>query len=384
MRFRIPKFSSIVYRTREFFRNEAQRRNHKRKQAVIKNWLLKLSSKKVWVGANFAPINGIGNHIHAIQKYSTLKIGLFPEDKVMAQMSPYHFTSILKEDFNKFEPSSDVILHSHVYPWYIHWCAKQQEKGIKWIHTYHAHYFDEYAENGLNDWQKEFNQVFIHTASKADVKISVSKWQQNYYEKNHGIQTLYVPNGIDVSLCDAAEGGNFKKELGVDSYILNVSRHDIVKNPGEFLRLAEIMPAHQFVIIGPGLSKDVFQTEYDLDVPINVIIYGSASHSKVQDAIAGCDVLISNSKREGLPTLVLEGMAHSKPVVVSNEPGSIEAIDHGNYGYYYELGDIQDLKNKTIKALKDEEIGHKARKRVLEEYDWRVVSKKLDNIYNGN
>jgi glycosyltransferase involved in cell wall biosynthesis len=60
----------------------------------------------------------------------------------------------------------------------------------------------------------------------------------------------------------------------------------------------------------------------------------------------------------------------------------MEAIDHGKYGYFYELGNIQDLKNQTLLAIKDEVKPAKARQRVLEEYDWRVVIKKLDKIYS--
>jgi glycosyltransferase involved in cell wall biosynthesis len=85
-----------------------------------------------------------------------------------------------------------------------------------------------------------------------------------------------------------------------------------------------------------------------------------------------------------LPTLVLEAMAQAKPVVVSKEPGSMEAIDHGAYGYFYELGNLEDLKQKTLLAIHDSKIGKRARQRVLEEYDWRLVAKKLDAIYKGD
>jgi glycosyltransferase involved in cell wall biosynthesis len=59
----------------------------------------------------------------------------------------------------------------------------------------------------------------------------------------------------------------------------------------------------------------------------------------------------------------------------------MEAIDGGKYGYFYTLGDIEDLKNKTIEAISDKNIGDRARQRVLEEYHWKVVIKKLENIY---
>ena len=225
-------------------------------------------------------------------------------------------------------------------------------------------------------------ESFIEVASKADVKISVSKWQQIFYKEKFNIDTLYIPNGVDVVKCDKANADVFYKNYGLKNFILNVSRHDPVKNPKEFVLLAQSMPEYNFVIIGSDLTKELFKEHYNTVVPKNLSILGKMSQIEVQHAIAASSCLVSTSKKEGLPTLVLEGMAQSKPLVVSNEPGSMEAIDHGKYGYFYELGDIEDLKNQTLLAIEDTIKPVKARQRVLEEYDWRIVIKKLDRLYD--
>ena len=49
-----------------------------------------------------------------------------------------------------------------------------------------------------------------------------------------------------------------------------------------------------------------------MNVPPNLHLYGSASRREVQDALAACSVLVVTSKREGLPTLVLEAMVDRK------------------------------------------------------------------------
>jgi glycosyltransferase involved in cell wall biosynthesis len=384
MRFRIPKISSIKYRVNEFYNNLHKAYVRFWESSLVNHWIKKKVEMNdiILVGANYAPNNGIGNHIHSIQCYSNLKVELFPSDYIINRLGIYKFQKIFESKQKTISLNGNTVLHSHVYPWYIHWCYKMKmEKGLGWIHTYHAPYQSEYALNGLSEWQLEFNRVWIEVARFADVKISVSKWQQKYYQEKHAIETIYIPNGVDVVRCDSADSISFKKEIGVDEFILNVSRHDPVKNPGEFVKLAERIPSFQFVIIGPGLSIDIFEKEYGIKPPPNLLIYGEASIQTVQSAIAACSVLVSTSKKEGLPTLVLEGMAHGKPVIVSNEPGSMEAIDHGAYGLFYELGDIEDLKEKTLLAINDNSIGEKARQRVLDEYDWRIISQKLDCTY---
>jgi glycosyltransferase involved in cell wall biosynthesis len=111
------------------------------------------------------------------------------------------------------------------------------------------------------------------------------------------------------------------------------------------------------------------------------MIFGGASHAGVQDALAACSVLVATSKREGLPTLVLEGMAHQKPVVVSAEPGSMEVVNQGEFGQIYPLGQIDDLVEQTQVAISIKVPSTSARQRVINEYDWRVVAPKLDALY---
>jgi glycosyltransferase involved in cell wall biosynthesis len=351
---------------------------------LVSNWFEKLKKKspQVYIGANILKPNGVDFHIHAIHKNSNLSTTLVPTDSILKKMSMDVF---LKDYIHELEVPMNAVLHSHVYPKYILWCREQKakNKNLRWIHTYHLHYFEEHTGKDLLKWQKEFNRVFLEEASKADVKISVSKWQQKFYREQFDIDTFYIPNGVDVAQSDQADTNYFGDKYGLCDFILNVSRHDPVKNPREFVELAISLPELNFVIIGNELSSDLFKEHYHIIAPDNLKIFGKMNQMEIQYAIAACSCLVSTAKKEGLPTLVLEGMAHGKPLVVSNEPGSMEAIDNGAYGYFYELGNIEDLKEKTLLAIKDRVIGKKARQRVLEEYDWRVVAKKLDSIYKG-
>lgn len=352
-----------------------------KKAGIIRNWEKSITRNgtQVLIGANVLATNGVDIHIRAVKNFSEMKIQLMPSDDILKSIKTHEFSIAYVPHLTI---GKDVILHSHVYPWFIKWCKSKQLGGNKWVHTYHLPYFkDHSSEVDLLSWQKDFNHSLIHDAREADVRISVAKWQKDYLSETHGISTIYIPNGVNVPLCDAANKENFTRLHGIENFILNVSRHDPVKNPREFVQLAACFPDQMFVIIGADLTEERFMNDYHIMPPNNLTILGGMSQSEVQDAIAACSCLVSTSKREGLPTLVLEGMTQSKAVVVSNEPGSMEAINHGDYGYYYELGNIEDLKNKTLLALKDTSIGVKARQRILEEYDWRVVIKQIDRLY---
>ena len=169
----------------------------------------------------------------------------------------------------------------------------------------------------------------------------------------------------------------------MSGFILYAGRNDPVKNPADFVRLAQRLPNQEFVMVGPGLTREVLGTEWSVDVPANLYLYGPATHTETQDAIAACSALVVTSKREGLPTLVLEAMAQSKPVVVPDEPGCMEAVGHGEFGSIYRQDDLNDLAEKTLTVLADTQRNQGARQRVLSEYDWRVVIPQLDAIYQG-
>jgi len=328
---------------------------------------------------------GVRHHIHAIKTYSSHSIELAPSDRLLNKLRGYDFTGDLKKSLEDFAPSATRAVHSHVFPWFMAWCRRHQEAGIRWVHTYHLSYFPEHARGELEPWQRDINRALLEEARHADIRVSVARWQQEQLHREHGIETRYIPNGVDVTICDQANSRRFMRKTGLNGCVLYVGRNDPVKNPVDFVRLARRLPEQIFAMIGQELTDEVLLTEWDIEVPRNLHVLGAASHSDVQDAISACSALVVTSKREGLPTLVLEAMAHRKPIVVPNEAGCMEAVNGGEFGWVYRQGDIEDLADKTLAAIAEgSDRGDLARRHVLAEYDWRVIAPRLDDIYRGN
>jgi glycosyltransferase involved in cell wall biosynthesis len=377
------KLRSARYRIERAFAQWKETAASDRKRRKFEAWLAELRSHPpdVLVGSNFAEYGGVRAHIHAIQKYSSLRVQLAPSDELLVSLEPHDLKTTFKEAFLNFEPAGIRTIHSHVFPWFIEWCGRHRRPGLLWVHTYHLPYFPEHSRGSLLPWQEDINDALVSNARHADVRISVARWEQAWLRGNHGIDTIYLPNGVDVALCERADPQRFVEHVGKSDFILYVGRNDPVKNPAEFVRLAHRMPRQQFVMIGRGLTAEILFAAWQVTAPDNLLVYGDASHSEVQDALAACGALVVTSKREGLPTVVLEAMAHSKPVVVPDEAGCAEAIGGGDCGLIYTPDDINDLAAKTIAALSDSGVGARGRERVLAEYDWRVVARKLDALY---
>jgi len=361
----------------------SERAIESRKERSFASWLRNLRSNPphALVGSNFAEYGGVRHHIHAIAKYSSLDVELAPPDDLLQNLSPHEVRTRFREQFFNFEPNGIKAVHSHVFPWFIEWCRSRQRRKAKWVHTYHNPYFPEFSRGALERWQEEINHALLNDARHADLRLSVSRWQQAYLEQEHGISTSYLPNGVEVEICDQADASRFTRATGLRDFILYVGRNDPVKNPVEYVKLAERIPSQQFVMIGRELSPEALRNDWDIDVPRNLAVRGESTHAEIQDAIAACRAAVVTSKREGLPTLVLEAMTQGKSVVVPREAGCLEAIDNGRFGFIYEPGDLDDLVERVDEAMHDSIRCSSSRDRILTEYDWRVIAPRLDALY---
>ncbi len=376
----------IRYRAERVWAKRRHAFIRRRKSRRFEAWLAQLRSRPpdVLLGANFAKHGGVRHHLQAIARYSALRIGLAPSERLMASLAPYDFQGELRQRFLDFTPAGVRAVHSHVFPWFIEWCRWQRRRGIRWVHTYHTLYFPQFYQAGLAPWQIEINQALINEAREADVRIAGARWLQSYLAQRHGISTVYIPNGVDVAACDRAVPSHFIRKTGLDRFILYLRcGDDPLKNPQDFVKLAQHLPSETFVMLGEGLTRDSLQDLRVGEIPQNLQVYRPVAHSDVLDAVAACSVLVVTSKTEGMPTLVLEGMALRRPVVVPDVHGCAEAMGDERHGFIYRHENLNDLAEKTLVALADRQRGQRARERVLAEYDWRVVAPKLDAIYRG-
>jgi glycosyltransferase involved in cell wall biosynthesis len=110
-------------------------------------------------------------------------------------------------------------------------------------------------------------------------------------------------------------------------------------------------------------------------VPKNDLVY----------AYLSADIFVFPSLRKGLPLSVLEAMACGLPVVGFDVPGMNDVIVNGENGLLVPARDPKALANAVLALLNDEdlrrELGQKARKLVVEKYNWDTVISKIEKIY---
>lgn len=107
-------------------------------------------------------------------------------------------------------------------------------------------------------------------------------------------------------------------------------------------------------------------------------------HADVTPYYQCANLLVLPSVKEGLPNVVLEGMACGLPCVAARASGTWELIVEGETGFVYAPDDISALAAAVQRCLSSEgaAMGAKARHRALKRYAIRAIADQYETIYS--
>jgi glycosyltransferase involved in cell wall biosynthesis len=118
----------------------------------------------------------------------------------------------------------------------------------------------------------------------------------------------------------------------------------------------------------------------------NVIFTGALSHKQVAVILQKATLFVIPSLKEGMPFALLEAMACGKPVIGSDIPGINDVITHEENGILIPPRNPKVLANAIALLLEDKnlrrKLGQNARKLIVEKYNWNVIGKRIEEVYN--
>ena len=279
------------------------------------------------------------------------------------------------------------IVHSHgkgaaVYARFISIFCK-----IKFIHTPH----------GLNP--KVFNSISNFTyylielllGWRTDFIIFVSKTESqiaNKFNLWYGVKYTVINNGTKIILNSQKYSWqlecNQELKLSDCKNIITASRFDLQKNSIEFCRMAKLMPEYNFLILGEGPLKNEciqFCDEHNLS---NIKFLGAQSNPLKYFSIA--NVYLSTSLWEGLSMAVIECLSLGVPFILSNVDGNRDFLKFGKLGDLYELGNLDDCKNRLVNLLESsnyQEISENCIKAHDINFSQQMMCKNTELVYES-
>jgi glycosyltransferase involved in cell wall biosynthesis len=247
------------------------------------------------------------------------------------------------------------------------------------------------------NWFLRFFEVGM--IKRANHVIAVSDFTRQELKKYYNIpesRIRVVHNGVDTHKFQPVENKQkVKAELGLnpdDTVILSVGR--LYARKGLFT-LIEAMPfvvkrfKHaKFVISGKGQSDEVAKLNAHaerLGVKDNIIFTGYYPDKKLPKLYQAADVFAFSTFYEHHPFAVLEALATGLPVVTTTVGGIAETIETGKNGLLVKPSASRQLSNALLYLLEHPseaaEIGIRARKTIVEQYDWSILVKKTMRVY---
>ena len=201
----------------------------------------------------------------------------------------------------------------------------------------------------------------------------------------------YSMSSVDSFRLENLKGG-LRAEPDTVFVSMIVSRLVWSKGVAEFIEAAEMLlpdfPHAKFILVGPvdDSSPDSIPASFvQSGLPRNV--WWSDFREDVREVLALSDVVVSPSYYgEGVPRILLEAMAMSKPIVTTDNVGCREVIEEGQNGYLVPVKDAHALVEAIGDLLRDEgkrqRFGRHSKMKVEAEFDERsVVDKVLKLLY---
>jgi glycosyltransferase involved in cell wall biosynthesis len=205
------------------------------------------------------------------------------------------------------------------------------------------------------------------------------------------VEVIY--NGVDLTPFDEKrELQKFPSDLvlrpGVSTIGLVGSINEC-KDYGTFLHAMKLLRLNyrgQFHILcvgaGPELNR---MQELAKDFGLGQCITFTGLRTDVPEIMPGLDVLVSSSRWEGLPNVVMEAMAAGKPVVATAVGGTPELVLHGSTGFLVPPQAPDQMAAAVQKILENPNIGRQmgkaGRKRIEQCFRVEQMVCSTENVY---
>lgn len=234
-------------------------------------------------------------------------------------------------------------------------------------------------------YDRFFGKRLINKYTKV---IVIAKWEIPYLEKL-GInkeKIVYIPNGIPEEFFNIPILKNKKTNLK----LLFLGRIAPVKNIEVLIKSLSILNNKNLTLslVGPAepeykekIVKLINQLGLEKQITIYPAVYDIREKIKVIDNHA---IFVLPSKREAMPTALIEAMARERVVISSKTDGGKEIIQDNKTGFLFDIDNEKQLTDKINIAVSEAKINSQIAKNArafVRQYSWKTLIKKIEKVY---
>jgi glycosyltransferase involved in cell wall biosynthesis len=222
--------------------------------------------------------------------------------------------------------------------------------------------------------------------SNSRVIIAVSRGLKQQLVERYGSRAgnvQVVPNGVSIEAEAVAGGEDLVRRFGLSpgGYAVFVGRLVPEKNVHQLIEAFHAMPELTLAVVGGADRNSGYRRKVEADASSNVIFVGELYGPSLAAVYANASVLINPSVSEGLPSVVLEGLAYGLPVILSDIEAHREIMGDG--AVYFEASDEVHLR-EVIQAFFGADTALQKRCRptwsISDRYDWHRTADRTEAI----
>ncbi len=209
-------------------------------------------------------------------------------------------------------------------------------------------------------------------------------------EEAYGKPYEIVHTGVSIDLFHRASGKEFRAKYGLEKSFLLLQTGNIAPDKRQIdsiLALHIVSKNHsnvKLIFDGAGPREHLVALSRQLGVENKVMFLHSSSDVELAQVYAACDVFVFPAQITwGLA--VIEAMAASKPVLVSNKSGVSEIIRNGQNGFVIEEPNPRNMalqiENLITNSELRQKIGENAYEYAKQNLSWQMYARNMSLVF---
>lgn len=278
----------------------------------------------------------------------------------------------------------DVIHYHGVGPALLAWLPRIFKPQTKVIATFHC------IDRQHQKWNR-FAKLILALGEWAACRfphqtIVVSQVLAKYCWYRFDKETIYIPNGVKISLTPGQSQVLNKFNLKKNQYILTVSR--LVKHKGIHTLIKayqKIKTDKKLVIVGSGAKTNAYVEKIHALAAgnSNIVFIEQQSGKNLETLFKNAGLFVQPSEAEGLSITLLEAIAYGLPTIISNIEENQEIAK--GFALEFKNKNANDLAQKLTLALKNlknlKTKAAQAKKVINKKYHWPDIAKQIIQVY---
>lgn len=186
---------------------------------------------------------------------------------------------------------------------------------------------------------------------------------------------IEIPTGIESSWCSDGIAG--KKNNTVQFvFVGRFERRKGIEELNEALRTLLTKSGFHFHFIGPVPATRKIKSEY-------ITYHGQlTTKAEIQNVLDGCNVLVVPSHSEGMPNVIMEGMARGL-AILATDVGAVSVVVNEDNGWLISPANHQQLQTtlSEIVSMKLDQLQQKQKKSLdkIKEFFWERIAEQTES-----